>query len=549
MNKETFINIINEKIKDITLENSKQIIINISDKLPNNYYDKVLCIIDNTLGNLELVNDFNNEINDTENKFRLIEDGELTFKSYSYETGEYDYFSERYDIEYYDSDGLSEILKTAYKLGITLVNKKLYKPAIKIFDLIIHTNYSCSEMGNPEYDYSNEVYDVYDVDLSQVKDLLDFDLNNLYSYVIYATYFVDDDKYNKIYDYLNSCHNIKFSDSYNLGIERMKNLDKFYQEFAEYLTTLKDEYAYNILSNFIESGYVDEYEICKKCLQNHPKLFLNYILKLFNNHNYNKIIDIVPTSLNNIKDKSCKNDICYIMVDSIKLSKSNLSIDKYLYEAFLSINNLPNFLVILYRKLYDDNIKKIVDLIPYTNNEYYGILGKAEIEDKNLFDFFLGKFEDIYKRYKSKNDEITYLIMLYLNNNLLKRTTIKDIAINILTRNFTEYHYKNLDIDMNNREIELLKLFSTWKSKYKMSEDLKLKYIDLFKLKIEKETEYLLKNKMRSSYHRVAMKIVMLDEVLSSNGIISEFDYINEYEKKYVKYHGFRKEIKELIAK
>ena len=60
----------------------------------------------------------------------------------------------------------------AYKLGIALVNKKLYRQAIKIFDLIIYANYSCSEMGNPEYDYSNEIYDVYDVDLSSVKELL-----------------------------------------------------------------------------------------------------------------------------------------------------------------------------------------------------------------------------------------------------------------------------------------------------------------------------------------------------------------------------------------
>lgn len=548
MNKEKFIKEVNTKLENITLNESKEIITNIIDKIPNDLYEKVLCIIDNVQGKIDISNITEQEIEEIINKIELIDNGELSFKSYSYETGEYYYYEEEYDYEYDDPDDINQILTSAYNLGVTLVNKKEYKLALKLFDSIIYTNYQCEEIGNPDYDDSEEIYDIYDIDLSTVSDLLSFDLNNLYSYAIYTTYFINNEnKYYKIYNYLKDCPKIKLEDSYNLGIEKMNNIEDFYKKFANYLTTISEQKAMDILENIINLEYIDEYEICKKSFHTHPKLYLNYIKKLFQNKNHTKIIETISKYLEKIKDPTIKNEICYIMVDSIKLSNQNIDTNKYLYEAFLSINNIPNFLVILYHNLYDDKIKRIVNSLEYKNNEHYLLSQKEYIEGKKLFDFFLTNFEMIYEKYDNKNEELTYLIMLYLNNNLLDITKIKYIIINYLTIRFNEYHYKNLNINLNNKEFELLRLYNKWKNTTSIDNKLKQKFINKLKDDIESETEYILKNKIRSSYNKIAIKIVLLDEILSSNNIMDKGKYINEHEKKYIRYNAFRKELKQLI--
>lgn len=548
MNKEKFIREVNNKLENITLTEAKEIITNIIEKIPKDLYEKVICIIDNIKGDLDISNINGQEIDEIINKIELINKGELSFKSYSYATGEYYYYEEEYEDVYSDPNDINQILTSAYNLGVTLVNKKEYELALKLFDAIIHANYQCDEMGNPDYDDSEEVYDTYDIDLIAVSDLLSFNLNNLYSYAIYATYFINNEnKYYKIYSYLKECPKIKFEDSYNLGIEKMNNISDFYINFANYLTTISGKNAMDILEDIIILGYIDEYEICKKSFHTHPKLYLKYIKKLFQNKKYTKIIETISTYLDKIKEPTIKNELCYIMVDSIKLSNQNIDINKYLYEAFISINDIPNFLVILYHNLYDEKIKKIVNLLEYKNDECNLLSQKEYIEDKSLFDLFLANFEIIYQKYNNKNEELTYLIMLYLNNNLLNKTKIKNIIINRLTARFSNYHYKNLDINLNNKEYELLTLFNKWKNTTNIDNDLKIKFINKLKNDIESEANYILKNKIRTAYKKIAIKIVLLDEVLSSNNIINKGKCIAEYENKYIRYNAFRKEIKELL--
>ena len=119
--------------------------------------------------------------------------------------------------------------------------------------------------------------------------------------------------------------------------------------------------------------------------------------------------------------------------------------------------------------------------------------------------------------------------------------------LNYLTIRFNEYHYKNLNINLNNKEFELLRLFNKWKNTTSIDNKLKQKFINKLKDDIESEAEYILKNKIRSSYNKIAIKIVLLDEILSSNNIMDKGKYINEYEKKYIRYNAFRKELKQLI--
>ena len=54
MNKEKVIKEVNNKLENITQTEAKEIIINIIEKMPKVLYEKVICIIDNTKGNLDI---------------------------------------------------------------------------------------------------------------------------------------------------------------------------------------------------------------------------------------------------------------------------------------------------------------------------------------------------------------------------------------------------------------------------------------------------------------------------------------------------------------
>ena len=81
---------------------------------------------------------------------------------------------------------LNEILNKTYNYIKDAVWHKKYSDVIEIFDLLLFTEYVCEEVGNPEYDDFDEVYDSFKRNLNDFKDLLDFDFNELLLYAIYS---------------------------------------------------------------------------------------------------------------------------------------------------------------------------------------------------------------------------------------------------------------------------------------------------------------------------------------------------------------------------
>lgn len=358
--KDTYIKIVKDKLLNISFEDTTKILNNLIEKLPSELYDVSLCIIDDVLGNSDIsLEEINSKYQELKEIFELINNGELTFKSYSYSTGYYSYYEEEYGYEYYDDENISKLLKETLDFGIYLVNKKNYNLAQKVFELIIYTNYSCGETSDPDYDCGDEeIFYCYDIDLKQVEGLLSFDLKKLYSYAIYTAYFCND-RYKKIYGYLSCCKNIKFEECTNLGIEKMVNLDNFYQNWIEFLTNVNNSFAEELIKEAMLYTNVDEYMICKKSFKTHPNLYKEYLLKLLSENKFNKIIETYEEAINEITDLKIKRDISYITIDAINYGKSNLDKSKYYYCIFDSLKNICDFLIILNNNLYNDEIKNM----------------------------------------------------------------------------------------------------------------------------------------------------------------------------------------------
>lgn len=536
-NKEEYLKKVNDKLLNARFEDKEKILDRLIEKLPQELHELSLCIIDDVLGNVNFSSkEIKTKYKEFKKRFKLIENRDVSFQLVAYTDDYYD------DYKYYDEEGISELLKEAFDYGVYLVNIKQYDYALDVFNLIIYTNYSCLEVYDIE-DYYDET-EYYDMNLTDVEYLLQFDLRELYSYAIYAAYFCDD-RYNKIYGYLLCYKNNTFENSKSVGIEKMEDLNEFYKNWIDFLTEKSESLAERLIKEAMQQIEIDEYMICKKCFKTHPNLYKEYILKLLGKANYKEIIELYEEAIEGIIDLNIRKDISYITIDAINYSNSNIDKSKYYYCIFESVPSIPNYLVILSNNLldnnlYNENIKKYVNNLEYEDE-------CASTIDKSYYDYFLGDFKDIYANKYNKDsldNGILYLMMLYLCDTK-SITKIKEEVIKLLTITFDKYHYRNLNINLNNKYLELLKKFDNWKQNIPIEEELKQKFIDKIQLVVWKKTSRILENKYRSIYNEAAMFVALLDEVLSDNKYIEKGDYIGRVEKEYIRFNAFRRELKE----
>ncbi len=128
------------------------------------------------------------------------------------------------------------ILEYAYDFVKELIFYKEYSKAIQILDLILFTNYSCEERGNPEYQDTDEVFDTFEITITAVENCIPFSIEVLCRYGIYAVLkSTIPDPCSKIYRYLELCKHTTIKDTLAMGIEPINNIQEFYQKWQKYL--------------------------------------------------------------------------------------------------------------------------------------------------------------------------------------------------------------------------------------------------------------------------------------------------------------------------
>ena len=247
MNTEEFKNEIFNNLTDETKINE---IINILvSAIAPTSYEKTLCKIKNMTGTLKFDElKFKNEEIEIKKLYKQIEDEEICFGCYSYPNGNYYWYEEDYDIHYFSNKKMNLVLNRTYEYGKSLIYHKKYTKAIEMFELILFTEYSCDEFGNPEYDDSDEIYETFTVNIANLRDFLDFNLDYVCLYAIYAQILSNDkNKYSKIYKYLSLCNHHKIEDSFDLGIESVSDKKTFINEWNNYLKNKNSEQAQKFL--------------------------------------------------------------------------------------------------------------------------------------------------------------------------------------------------------------------------------------------------------------------------------------------------------------
>ena len=235
MNKDDFIKEISKNIDGASMAELKAIVMEICQDIPMRNYYKTLCRIRNIENNDKiLIDDINEEVDEVCNDFKKVQNGEIVFKCYAVETGHYSAFGEDYDYYYYPTNEMDSILNRMYDLIRKLVFSKAYMESLKIIDLMLYSDYTCEEISNPEYSDDDDVIDTFDMNINSLKENLDFDINTVILYAIYAVIMSNtSDKFEKIDCYIKNKH-IDIRDCQNLGIEEVPDIDLVYNDWIKY---------------------------------------------------------------------------------------------------------------------------------------------------------------------------------------------------------------------------------------------------------------------------------------------------------------------------
>ena len=541
MNKKDLYELLTELCEKSSKEQIKQFLFNVIEKLSDNQNKKIIELINEVfkdeiqsidLGNLDKT------IERIKEQFDLINIGKLQFHCETYETGDYDYFGDDYETRYYDSENISSIILNAYNLAFILVAKKDYINARKILDLIVFTNYSVLE------DDSDDILD-YEIDDIVSFELVNVDINKICLTLLFITILISDKKLEEIYNYykLNTFRDIKLEDSFGLGLEKIKDLDIFLQNWIPFLSQKDDDISFDLLINFLEYSNYDNY---KKVLEmnkvTHPKLCIFILKKTYELKKYKEVIEIGESIINDMDD-NIRRDIALLIAESYKKIDSDFDISQYLYIAFESSHNVSDLIRIINND-YLEKYKEKIDIIkedPYKNLNSNAVV---------LFNYFLGEFDDFLNFFKDNQE---YLGWTYSNMN-----TYVDLALFLLCdNNKTEIKKKLatsicLDVEISDdynlynadeRGVEHFKILNVWKKHFTIPDKIKQDYIIWLEENIAKRVDAILSNQYRGSYNKAAFLVCILDECLENLNMKNKGEIIALYEKKYLRYNAFKKEI------
>lgn len=235
MKENEFINNIKEITKTKTKEELNDIIIKLCQIIPDNLYFKTICIIENMYN--MTINKYPDSIeNSTKiiNWYKRINDGEIVFQCYGRPDGTYSYYDENYEYYYYATDEMNEVLNSTYNHIVKLIYSKKYKESLTFIDLLLNTVYPCEEISDPTYSDYEEIIDVYDTEIYNAKNSLDFDLERLICFSVYAVLMANlDNKFEQIKKIVKSkYYDIRKCE--NIGIESVPNIEKVYNDWLKY---------------------------------------------------------------------------------------------------------------------------------------------------------------------------------------------------------------------------------------------------------------------------------------------------------------------------
>lgn len=499
---------------------------------------------------------FKKEMEDLKMWREEVESGEIHFMVSGYE----DYEEAPWGEEYYEAYEDPERIGLRYQQYILLAEKLLYgrryKEALKIYEILVEMIF---------YAYSEEYGDLVEVPVDQAveEELIKTNhrKNLLHLLYTYDQVYTKDKRCRKIYKVLEASvgENLKIDEFFSLGPEELTDREDFLEEWIHFLSSNAEDYAGDLLCEAADlKGRVEcLVQTAREVGTVHPILYLKSSKRLNGERRYQEAEVLAAEAMEKLPvNLIMRSEIAETVYTAAVGLNDRDTAKKYLKESYRS-NTSPLGFLALCGQL--EEMKELKEAAKYAQSlpafeelkidETYGHWSKNRIspEEKEAILFFSGHWDPLYEQYKDNHTPLgwsmhtkgiilpLFLLAMYSDDELEKAGTL--LWAETLHRLGRDY----LD------EEKMSGTFTLWRQKYQMSEEEKEKYFPWIKEELTRRIASIVENSYRKSYHKAALLVGTLGEVLESRGEKdAKLSLMAFYKKKYSRRRAFREELDRL---
>lgn len=546
------------KLEQLSKDELKRIIIEVSNLLSAEQKNKLNKIISN--GNeitkksnqmksrmsRQQVNKKMEEIHEVEEQ---IDNAELIIYSEGYEDYTNGFWESEWITNYYDEDGIGDMIMVMIRFAKECVNDGWYQEANEIYEWLWQMDiFTQDEWEDP-------------IGLEQLEEnnIISVDLKDMALMTLYADYqsLSKEKRAEDIYLYINIspfCE-LHIEDMFYVGREQLEDAERFWQDWIHLLMTKKGDVEGRLLKEAVlyVEGLDGLFRLAVKNSDVHPTLYFDLMEEYEKEHDYKKMEEIGDQALLIIKeDEELRNKIALRSAFAASNLGHEEKMMQFCWESFCAKPNSENYLRLFgtekMAKLYGQRGKEILNKIK-GDHSYY------------ILCFYTGDFETV--RHTSINPQgslgwstsfIQYglrAILLYLYEDTKMIEAVSEIAEYLDSFRKLDYdhamkfEWEILEESQENHCTIFWVYFQKWKKYYKMSLEQQERYLSWAEEIVYKRADAIVSGQHRRQYGQVAALLAMIAEIKKEKNIIEDSkELYYRYKKKFPRHSAFQAEMK-----
>ena len=467
-----------------------------------------------------------------------------TDEDYPWDTG--------YEILYGDKEGIGSRMIEGVLLAEKLLQGKYYEEALALYDAILGTAVTAIEEESGEC-MEMSFSDLVDEEIIQVDEAF-FTLSRLLA--VYAC----NEKHERAKDFYEMlsqprAHKLKLRDFWSVTSEELKGRETFLQEWTDFLSEISGERAEELLYEAAyELGGVEKVTGLAGALKDiHPRLYLRSVELYIEEEKVKEALAIGWKALEEIPGSLViRAEICDRMIPLALLMGDSEAVHRLMKLAFSSDSTLPRYLKLFQLPGFREAItaaSEEIELLPKrlysAERSFSRELTTNSISDheRDVIRFFSGRFHETFEKCRADSTSLGWssslkgvvvpLFILALN----KEEALTEPA-EILWQETAE------KLGYSFREDLLHQDFMNWKQV--MTEEIREleEYMDWIREETDKRVNAVVGGGFRQSYHKAALLLINLGQMLESRGCKGSAKELAErYRNRYKRHRAFKEEL------
>lgn len=567
-----------EKLKTLGKESLEQIILEMSDLLSKKQYQKLNEMIDQcTKANLEsgksaitvkMTQTFIEErMTQIESWMAQIDEGELCLNTEEYEDYSSGYWEAEWHTDYYDNQGIGDILLFIIQFAKDCVDDRKYQEANQIYNWLWEMRvYTDSE-------YEDETVDF---EMLVEEGLVHADLKQVALLTLYADYQVGkpEERAESIYLYfsMQAFRELHMEEMFHAGRENLTEKERFWKDWISLLKMKSGDVEGRLLQEAIlySEGIDDLVKAADEIYRVHPSLYLAAMEVYEKNHDYARIEKIGQQAVDKI-DSSLKirSEIALKAANAASCLNHTDKVMMFCWEAFRSDSTNKNFLRLFGTKemaeQYGIRGKEVLcgtKAIPECD------LGNRELQKNVVGDyeylrlsFYAGDFEKVKLACKNPKGSLGWstcfilsginLFLLYLYENPLPSMVMESVAKQVGypdgkdMDHVMDFESKIIQESRSGKISVFWNYFQRWKPYFPMDQKERKIYLAWAEKIVYSRADAIVSGQHRRQYGQVALLLAAVAEVKESTGVRGvKMEIYAEYKKKYPRHSSFQAEMK-----